>query len=170
MQCRICGSEGEHRSYVAKEMMLGLRDEHRYFQCTDCECLQIEHAPDNLADYYPENYYSYHDPGKTGNPLQQALIRMRDRYEVTGKNQLGRIMHLLSPHAKLASLRPAKLSWDDRILDVGCGAGHCCTPCVKRVSATCWALTHSTVRTLPTPMACGSKSATFSASMGNGIW
>lgn len=124
MQCRICGSEGEHRSYVAKEMMLGLRDEHRYFQCTDCECLQIEHAPDNLADYYPENYYSYHDPGKTGNPLQQALIRMRDRYEVTGKNQLGRIMHLLSPHAKLASLRPAKLSWDDRILDVGCGAGH----------------------------------------------
>jgi len=27
MQCRICGSNGAHRHYVAKEMMLGLRDE-----------------------------------------------------------------------------------------------------------------------------------------------
>ena len=52
MQCRICGSNGAHRHYVAKEMMLGLRDEHRYFQCADCDCLQIEQIPANIADYY----------------------------------------------------------------------------------------------------------------------
>ena len=106
MQCRICGSEGEHRRYVAKEMMLGLRDEHRYFQCVDCDCLQIESIPANLADYYPENYYSYRDAGKTGSPLQKNLIQLRDTYEVSGENLLGRVMHLLSPNAKLATLRP----------------------------------------------------------------
>lgn len=122
-QCRICGSEGEHRSYVAREMMLGLRSEHRYFQCVDCECLQIEQVPNNLADYYPDHYYSYRAPGGSGNPLQKALTRMRDSYEITGKNLPGRIMHLLAPNAKLATLRPLQLSQDARILDVGCGAG-----------------------------------------------
>lgn len=124
MQCRICGSLGEHRTYVAKEMMLGLRDEHRYFQCVDCECLQIEQIPDNLAAYYPANYYSYRDASKTGSLLQKTLTRMRDTYEVTGHNLIGRVMHLLSPSAKLATLRPIKLSRDARIMDVGCGTGH----------------------------------------------
>ncbi len=124
MQCRICGSEGEHRRYVAKEMMLGLRDEHRYFQCVDCDCLQIESIPANLADYYPENYYSYRDAGKSGSSLQKNLIQLRDTYEVSGENLLGRVMHLLSPNAKLATLRPLKLARDAHILDVGCGAGH----------------------------------------------
>jgi SAM-dependent methyltransferase len=127
MQCRVCGSEGEHRLYVAKEMMLGVRDEHTYFQCSACECLQIERIPANLADYYPaETYYSYRGAGKAGNPVRQTLMRMRDRYEVTGSNLhlLGRVMHLLSPNAKLASLRPLKLARDAHVLDVGCGAGH----------------------------------------------
>lgn len=124
MKCRICGSEAEHRRYMAKEMMLGLRDEHRYFQCADCGCLQIENIPDNLASYYPDNYYSYSDAGKGGNPLKKALMKMRDTYAATGHCQIGRIMQFLSPNAKLATLRPANINKDARILDVGCGSGH----------------------------------------------
>lgn len=124
MKCRICGSEAEHRIYTAKEMMLGLRDEHRYFQCADCGCLQIETIPDNLASYYPDDYYSYSDAAKQGNPLKKLLMRMRDTYAATGKSQIGRFMQFLSPNAKLTSLRPARLNKDSRILDVGCGSGH----------------------------------------------
>lgn len=124
MQCRICGSNGAHRHYVAKEMMLGLRDEHRYFQCADCDCLQIEQVPANIADYYPENYYSYSDATKAGGKVKQTLTKLRDRYEVSGNCLIGRVMHLWMPNAKLATLRPLKLTQATRILDVGCGAGH----------------------------------------------
>ncbi|HRJ54339.1 MAG TPA: class I SAM-dependent methyltransferase [Candidatus Thiothrix moscowensis] len=124
MKCRICGSEGAHRAYVAKEMMLGLRDEHPYFQCADCGCLQIASIPGNLGDYYPDNYYSYSGVGNSGSALKQKLLRMRDTWAATGHCQLGRIMHFLSPNAKLASLRPAGINPTSRILDVGCGAGH----------------------------------------------
>lgn len=126
MRCRICGSTDEHRVYIAKEMMLGRRDTHRYFQCSACECLQIEQIPDDLASYYPENYYSYREASQSGSALQRALTRCRDRYEVHGYglNLLGRVMHLLHPNPKLATLRPLKLSKNTRILDVGCGAGH----------------------------------------------
>ncbi|MBO0611812.1 class I SAM-dependent methyltransferase [Thiothrix fructosivorans] len=124
MQCRICGSNGAHRHYVAKEMMLGLRDEHRYFQCAGCDCLQIEHIPANIADYYPDNYYSYSDATKAGNPVKQALTKLRDRYEVTGKCLIGRVMHFWMPNAKLATLRPLHLTQASQVLDVGCGAGH----------------------------------------------
>lgn len=122
MQCRICGSEGEHSVYVAKEMMLGLRDEHRYFQCADCDCLQIASIPDNLAAYYPSNYYSYSAPSNA-NKLKQQLLRLRDYYAVTGQSALGHLLSLISANSKLATLRPIDLNKDSRILDVGCGAG-----------------------------------------------
>ncbi|MFM2318177.1 MAG: hypothetical protein RLZZ215_798 [Pseudomonadota bacterium] len=122
MQCRICGSQGEHSVYTVKEMMLGLRDEHRYFQCVDCGCLQIEVIPDNLAAYYPSNYYSYSAPS-TASKLKQQLLRQRDYYAVTGKSLLGHALSLVSPNTKLSTLRPIQLKQDSRILDVGCGAG-----------------------------------------------
>ena len=122
MQCRICGSEGEHSVYTAKEMMLGLRDEHRYFQCGACGCLQIESIPENLAAYYPSNYYSYSSPHTT-HKLKQELLKRRDYYAVTGKSLLGHVLSLAAPNQKLSSLRPLELKQDARILDVGCGAG-----------------------------------------------
>lgn len=122
MQCRICGSKSEHSVYTAKEMMLGLRDEHRYFQCADCGCLQIEAIPDNLAAYYPNNYYSYSAPSASSK-FKQQLLRQRDYYAVTGKSVLGHALSLVSPNRKLSTLRPIQLKQDSRILDVGCGAG-----------------------------------------------
>jgi len=122
MQCRICGSIHEHRTYTAKEMMLGLRDSHRYFECRQCGCLQIAEIPADLARYYPENYYSYHSKAR-GNLLKQALLKSRDRYAATGKPLLGKLLQLAQPNDKLATLRPTGVTADSRILDVGCGAG-----------------------------------------------
>lgn len=124
MQCRICGSEAEHRLHVAREMMLGLRDEHRYFECADCGCLQIENIPDNLPDYYPKDYYSYNSASQNERGLQHLLIKMRDNYAATRQNQLGRILNFLSPNAKLQSLQATGIRKHSRVLDVGCGAGH----------------------------------------------
>lgn len=57
--CRICGAKGDFKTYLSREMMQGKRDEFEYFECDECNCLQITEVPDNLGDYYGEGYYSY---------------------------------------------------------------------------------------------------------------
>lgn len=122
MKCRICGSEQMHRTYQVKEMMLGQQDVHEYFQCAECHCLQITHIPENLSDHYPDNYYSYVAPSQ-GQGVKQQLIKLRDQYAVSKQGLLGRSLQMLSPNAKLTSLRPLNLQKNTRILDIGCGAG-----------------------------------------------
>jgi SAM-dependent methyltransferase len=39
-------------------MMFGTRESFSYFSCQLCGCLQITQIPANLAQYYPDNYYS----------------------------------------------------------------------------------------------------------------
>lgn len=124
MQCRICDNNDHNKTYTAKEMMLGLRDEHTYFECAECGCLQIAKVPENLPEYYPdENYYSYDDVKKASG-IKGSLIKHRDRYAATGKGLIGKWMHRIQPHDKLPSIAQAHVSLDSRILDVGCGAGH----------------------------------------------
>ena len=57
-QCRICSGRQPSASYVVKEMQFGTRAEFTYQLCGDCGCLQIEQLPQNLAAYYPSDYYS----------------------------------------------------------------------------------------------------------------
>ena len=41
-------------------MMFGLREEFGYFQCSSCNCLQIDEFPKDISKYYStENYYSF---------------------------------------------------------------------------------------------------------------
>lgn len=124
MKCRICGNDKENRSYKPKEMMLGLRDEHDYFECAQCGCLQIVNVPENLPDYYPENYYSY-KRSKSSNPIKKWLISHRDNYAAVGNSQLGHLISLFSPEPKLTTLKRIQLNKkSSRIMDVGCGAGN----------------------------------------------
>jgi len=124
MQCRICQNSAHNTHYTAKEMMLGLRDEHDYFECAECGCLQITNVPDNLPDYYPDDdYYSYEQVSAAGG-LKGALIRKRDRFAATGKGFIGKIMQGLQPHDKLPSVARTNVQLDSKILDVGCGAAH----------------------------------------------
>lgn len=123
-ECQICGNSEHNTQYEVREMMLGLRDEHTYFECADCGCLQLAKVPENIQDYYPsEDYYSY-DAVKAVTGIKGALIKMRDRYAATGDCLIGKLMQHFQPHDKLPSLRHAKVTLDSKILDVGCGAGH----------------------------------------------
>lgn len=56
--CKVCGAQGDFETYLAREMMQNKRDEFVYFACERCRCLQIAEIPDNLGDYYGEDYYS----------------------------------------------------------------------------------------------------------------
>ncbi len=124
LKCRICDNKDRNTIYKVREMMLGLRDTHNYFECADCGCLQIVEVPENIQDYYPSgDYYSY-DEIKSTKGIKGKLIKNRDRFAATGKGILGGIMQQMQPHDKLPSLQHANVNLDSKILDVGCGAGH----------------------------------------------
>lgn len=124
LRCRICDNKDRNTIYKVREMMLGIRDTHNYFECADCGCLQIVEVPKNIQEYYPsDDYYSY-DKIKPSTGIKGKLIKNRDRFAATGKGIVGGIMQQIQPHDKLPSLQHAKVTLDSKILDVGCGAGH----------------------------------------------
>lgn len=122
MKCRICGNEKENQSYIAREMMFGIKDVFRYFQCSKCKCLQIEDFPPNISKYYPDDYYSY----KTifyRNKIEKFLIGLRDNYALFGKGFIGKLLYSKYPKEALRCLSLLPVRKDTNILDVGCGAG-----------------------------------------------
>lgn len=112
--------------------MFGWGDPFDYFECPDCGCLQIDQCPDDLARYYPPEYYSL---GVTPDPhpgrSRRWLNWQRLSYRLTGRWALAESMAWrFGPldHAILRQLpyltRLHRLSGLHRhlqFLDVGCG-------------------------------------------------
>lgn len=127
-KCRICGAEGRHPTYVAREMMFGWRDEFTYFQCSKCGCLQIDEIPEDLSKYYPDNYLSF-----KASALQfaqqrriQSFIKSKRLDHYLGHNSMiGRLAMWLrgEPDVPDDWLKDVPLRAHYRMLDVGCGNG-----------------------------------------------
>ena len=59
-ECKICHNTSHNLPFKVKEMMFGMRHEFIYIKCIKCGCLQLQHIPNNISDYYPkEAYYSF---------------------------------------------------------------------------------------------------------------
>lgn len=121
-KCKICGNEKQNKTHAAKEMMFGYRDVFLYFQCAECDCLQIEHIPKNMDKYYSDNYYSYQaSPYK--NKFKKLLAVLRNKYALFGVGVIGKLLYIMAPDKRLRSLSSLSITRDTSILDVGCGAG-----------------------------------------------
>lgn len=118
--CKICDSKLNPSSCVpVKEKMFGTHRIFNYYLCKSCNCLQIESPPDNITEYYPEQYYTNYREWdlKSSNSL---------KYKIRGK-----IAHtwLYPLYRKIRDLHIlnfiyiGKLKNDYKILDVGCGKG-----------------------------------------------
>jgi SAM-dependent methyltransferase len=112
--CNICNAELEH-AFTAKEMMLGLRHEFLYAQCTACKTIQIVDIPQTMDTYYPAYYYSFQHAimPLVRLPFIKRLFpnfRIKKRYR---KNYSG-----IFKHFKPLNILPAH-----KILDIGCGTG-----------------------------------------------
>lgn len=106
--------------------MFGLGETFSYFQCSRCECLQLESPPLDPARYYPQSYYSVtQEPVSAGgNLLRRLALGLRDRYALFDRGLTGRLLYRWFPTEGLRSLSGVKgLHADMRILDVGCGTG-----------------------------------------------
>jgi SAM-dependent methyltransferase len=120
-------------------MMFGFRNTFEYFKCAACGCLQITEPPEDIARYYPPNYYSLvgpfplEGPAPALNPFRRIARRHRDECAVSGRGLLGRLLYSLWPNVPLRKnttlhfpepIPPTlNLHRRSKILDIGCGSG-----------------------------------------------
>ena len=120
MLCKICGNAEGNTTHVAREMMLGLREEFNYLQCSGCGCLQLTQIPPDMAKYYPENYYSY--ANQRG--IASILRHQRASQAAGGLNPFGALVaYFYGEDNAIRSIIRLQVPNDARILDVGCGSG-----------------------------------------------
>ena len=118
--CRICGHTAIHSHYHPREMMYGSREVFSYFQCANCDCLQIIEFPEDMSHHYPSDYYSL-VPYK-GNKFKGRLAGLkRNIYKSSALGQ-GFLSYFFKIR-EFECLRKLNLSVNSRILDVGCGNG-----------------------------------------------
>jgi SAM-dependent methyltransferase len=106
--------------------MFGFGGEFWYDGCESCGGLQLRDVPDDLAAFYPDNYYAFDTKGATPRGVRALVRFVRDALVVGRWQRLGRwIEPLLSPGMlqMRAWLEQAGASRSARILDVGCGDG-----------------------------------------------
>lgn len=125
MNCKICSNSEGNKTYEVKEMQFGLRERFSYFQCSNCECLQITEVPADMSAYYPANYYSFlsSSPEKSQNPIIRWIKAQRNRHAVSGRGFPGRLFYKFFPAGKLRLLSRIGLTEESSVLDVGCGSG-----------------------------------------------
>lgn len=122
MKCRICGNVESNTEYEVFEMFFGYKDVFHYFQCSECDCLQIRDFPENISKYYPSNYYSLKSiPDENFSKL--FLRNLRTNYAVFNKGLLGKYLYSIHPTTDLRILHNIKITRAISILDVGCGRG-----------------------------------------------
>ena len=103
-------------------MMLGYRDVFSYFQCSMCDCLQIENIPSDISKYYSNDYFSYKSVSKL-NTIERLVKNLRNEYAVFGKGIIGKLLYAKYPAIEYKALSNLPINKDHNILDVGCGAG-----------------------------------------------
>jgi SAM-dependent methyltransferase len=119
--CRICGG-AIARSMVVREMMFGTREEFRYYQCADCDCLQIDAIPEDIGHHYPADYYSY--DLRRHHLLKRWRRGLRRRWILTAPGAAAAVLGAFSHSDQLFHIyRSLGMRLGCRLLDVGAGSG-----------------------------------------------
>lgn len=128
-KCRICEKTGINQLISVKEMMFGSKEFFDYFRCRFCGCLQIAEFPENPAEYYPENYYSFNNQEQDDTGIRGKIRRLKKKVRLF-RNSLyfrsiyaGKILTVLYPESFFSLLFHAGVSFSSKILDLGCGSG-----------------------------------------------
>ncbi len=123
--CRICGNNKENKNFIVREMLFGTKEEFDYSECSSCGCLQIKDIPENLEQYYPQNYNSREITTKTkDNTVKRFLKVTKSKHYLTeNKNILGKYMLNKVGPLFLEKIKKTEVNLNSKILDVGSGSG-----------------------------------------------
>ncbi len=122
--CRICNNSSNNREHTLKEMMFGLREEFKYLECDNCQCLHIQQIPENMAKYYPNNYYSMEGyDGKKFKGVKGRVKTWQYSHLMTGQGFTRKLIELLTGANYYYVFKGLNINKKARVLDVGCGNG-----------------------------------------------
>ena len=132
--CPACGAAQVAGSMAVAENMYGTGEVFEYATCASCGTLVLRDVPEDLAPYYPQDYYSVGmDPevalGRRG-VRQVATVIFRSAlwgrgwvsgtaHRVMRKRQLRNLIGIMT----LVRQQSMLASRTSRVLDVGCGSG-----------------------------------------------
>lgn len=125
-ECRVCANKKDNTKYVVKEVQFGIEEYFDYYECAKCGCLQIKTIPDNIEKYYPEKYSAYqkHKSIKPISKISRLLKLKKSQFSLgINHNLIGFMMHTFFGGGFVEKLKPARVRYDDSILDVGSGTG-----------------------------------------------
>jgi SAM-dependent methyltransferase len=111
--------------HEVREMMFGLGETFTYFQCSDCECLQILDAPGDMSKYYPSDYYSFSRGKKRLKlpGLKRSIKRLLNKYAVFNEGKIGKLLYGTFPEPSMRCLSRIPINRNMKILDIGSGDG-----------------------------------------------
>lgn len=129
MHCRICGNNNRNIPHIVKEMMYGSMEDFKYIECAECGCLQLEDIPADMSKYYPYEYYSFSTKDvhlrQQSNFIKRTLEYKRTHYIISQNDFVGYLVSIIKPPPPyLLWMKKCNATFDSRILDIGCGAGH----------------------------------------------
>ncbi|UYP48017.1 hypothetical protein NEF87_004302 [Candidatus Lokiarchaeum ossiferum] len=126
-KCLICKND-ELNYFVAFEKMYGTKKKFRYYECKNCGMLRICIIPEDIASYYPSDYYSFRTSNSIIQKIKDFLILYRDKYLLQNKKTLiGKIVANHHPMENLDDfhyiLKNINLD-NSTVLDIGSGSGN----------------------------------------------
>jgi len=121
--CPVCDRNEGFNSLHPREMMMGTRDAFDYRLCKACGSVSADYAASavDLSIYYDPSYYSFQN--NRGNVLAEFVKKRRDASYFNRFAPMGRAVQCFKHYQLLSDLSSVGLRRDQRILDVGCGAG-----------------------------------------------
>ncbi len=124
-QCRVCDNRKNNRQLTVREMLHGTREEYDYLHCGSCGCLQLAEIPDDLSQFYPEDYCCHKDYRKrTKNVLRRVFDTWRVGASLPKNRPIARLLNAIAPRLDYVPwMQSMGVERDSRILDVGCGTG-----------------------------------------------
>jgi len=122
-RCRICENSQGNTTIVVREMMYGTRDPFEYLVCAGCGCVQIAEVPENLSDYYPDDYYSF-TPAERPGPFATYLQGRRAAHLLGRPNLLGWLMvKRFGVPPTIGYVKKCGVHPGHSVLEVGSGTG-----------------------------------------------
>jgi SAM-dependent methyltransferase len=125
LTCKICSNSEGNSVFTAREMLYGSKQTFEYFECKKCGCVQIKEFPANVGEFYPDNYGSFVNYKKIKDGSIIAFLRRVKLDHNLGikKSLLGYLLTLIIGEGFEQKLKPANLTRNSSILDIGTGTG-----------------------------------------------
>lgn len=122
--CPICGNNKDNEEFIVKELMIGLREEFEYIECSNCGCLFLKDVPEDMSKYYDSDYGPHQNNSNFKNNMINKIVGLYLSNnalvsKIAPKDMVPPVAHLINDLVSSGIVNK-----NSAVLDVGCGQGN----------------------------------------------